>query len=147
MIQGLVGQQSGSRNLLLVVPTELPLAPVIHAWPQGYPGFQAVFFFWFHYMQTVGFSVEISWNIMRYPTIGTELHFKKWYRQLKQQTSHFGVPSARPNSIIDRRAAVQHLIRMMHYDILRSQRHRWSTEPMAILPSGYVKIAIEHGHL
>lgn len=27
----LVGQQSGSRNLLLVVPTELPLAPVIHA--------------------------------------------------------------------------------------------------------------------
>jgi hypothetical protein len=46
-----------------------------------------------------------------------------------------------------RQAAVQHLIRMMHYDILRSQRHRWSTEPMGILPSGYVKIAIEHGHL
>jgi hypothetical protein len=62
MMQGLVGQQSGSRNLLLVVPTELPLAPVIHAWPQGYPGFQAgIFFYFFDFTrQTIGFSVEIS---------------------------------------------------------------------------------------
>ena len=37
----LVGQQSGSRHLLLVVPTELPLAPVVHAWPPQ-PAFQAV---------------------------------------------------------------------------------------------------------